>query len=114
MIQITQVWVINHRKEKHFFFTKTRSKLVDDIQSKTFDEIADNSDNLEGQGIEKIIIPSNIIHIYTRLEVLLGFKLSGHTNTLTEAGNLIDKFYNRGEIQNEEQYRNALNKFSTQ
>ena len=27
---------------------------------------------LKGRGVEKIIIPSNIIDIYTRLEVLLG------------------------------------------
>ena len=67
-------------------------------------------DNLKGLGIEKIIIPSNIIDIYTRLEILLGLKLSGHTNTLTEASNLIDEIYKRGEIQNELQNRNALNK----
>ena len=58
-------------------------------------------------------IPSNIIDNYTRLEVLLRFKLSGHNDTLTEASNLIDELYKRGEIQNEQQYRNALNKFST-
>ena len=68
---------------------------------------------LEGRGIEKIIIPSNIIDIYTRLEVLLGLKLSGHTDTLTEASNLTDELYKRGEIQKKQQYRNALNKFST-
>ena len=68
--------------------------------------------NLEGQGV-KIIIPSNIIDIYIRLEVLLGLKLSGHTDTLTEASNLVDEFYKRGEIRNKQQYRNALNKFST-
>ena len=67
---------------------------------------------LKGKGIEKIIIPSNIIDIYTRLEVLLGLKLSGHTDTLTEASNLIDELYKRGEIQTKQQYRNALNKFS--
>ena len=67
---------------------------------------------LKGQGL-KIIIPSNIIDIYTRLEVLLGLKLSGPTDTLTEASNLMDELYKRGEIQNEQQYRNALNKFST-
>ena len=61
----------------------------------------------------KIIIPSNIIEIYTRLEILLGLKLSGQTNTLTEASNLIDQLYKRGEIQNEQQYRNALDKFSS-
>ena len=69
-------------------------------------------DNLKGQGSEKIFIPSNIIDIYTRLEILLGLKLSGHTDTLTEASNLIDELYKRGEIQNKQQYRNALNKFS--
>ena len=72
-----------------------------------------NKRNLVGQGIEKNIIPSNIIHIYTRLEVLLGLKLSGHTDTLTDASNLIDELYKRGEIQNKQQYRNALNKYST-
>ena len=69
---------------------------------------------LKGRGIEKIIIPSNIVDIYTRLEILLGLKLSGHSHTLTEASNLIDELYKRGEIQNKQQYRNALDKFSTQ
>ena len=68
---------------------------------------------LKGRRLEKIIIPSNIIDIYTRVEVLLGLKLSGHSDTLTEASNLIDELYKRGEIQNKQQYRNALNKFST-
>ena len=67
---------------------------------------------LQGEGL-KIIIPSNIIDIYTRLEILLGLKLSGHTDTLTEASNLIDELYKRGEIQKKQQYRNALDKFST-
>ena len=67
---------------------------------------------LEGEGL-KIIIPSNIIDIYTRLEVLLGLNLSGHTNTLTEASNLIDDFFKRGEIQNKQKNRNALNKLQT-
>ena len=35
---------------------------------------------LTGQGIEKIIIPSNIIDIYTRLEILLGLNLAGHSD----------------------------------
>ena len=69
--------------------------------------------NLEGLGIEKIIVPSNIIDIYTRLEVLLGFKSSADTDTLTEASNLIIELYKRGETQNEQQYQNALDKFST-
>ena len=94
------------------FLIKTLPKLVEKIQNKTFEEINDDSDSdLQGQGV-KIIIPSNIIDIYTRLEVLLGLKLSGHTDTLTEASNLIDELYKRGEIQNKLQYRNALDKFT--
>ena len=53
---------------------------------------------LKGRGIEKIKTPSDRIDIYTRLEVLLGLKLSGHTDILTEASNLIDELYKRGEI----------------
>ena len=75
-------------------------------------ENVEDSSDLEGQGV-KIIIPSNIIDIYTRLEVLLGLKLSGNSDTLTEASNLIDELYKRGEIQNKQQYRNALDKFTT-
>ena len=72
-------------------------------------EYVEDSSDLEGLAI-KIIIPNTIIDIYTRLEVLLGLKLSGHTDTLTEASNLIDDLYKRGEFQNKQQYRNALNK----
>ena len=68
--------------------------------------------NLSGKGV-KIIIPSNIIDIYTRLEVLLVLKLSGHTDTLTKASNLMDELKQRGEIQNNQQNRNARNKFQT-
>ena len=39
----------------------------------------------------EIIIPSKNIDIQTKLEVLLGLKLSGHTDTLTEASNLKDE-----------------------
>ena len=103
--------VISLRKEK--LLTISLLRMVEDIQNKTFEEIIDNSDNLEGQGTEKIIKPSNIIDIYTRLEVLLGLKLSGHPDTLAESSNLFDELYKRGEIQNEKQYRNALAKFHT-
>ena len=96
------------------FFTITLPKLVNNIQSKTLDEIIDNPSDLQGQGIEKNTRPSNIIDNYTRLEILPGLKLSGHTNTLTEASNLIDELYKRGEIQNEKQYGNALDKLNTQ
>ena len=94
------------------FFTKTLPELVDDIQNKTFDEITDDSDDIQGERV-KIILLSNVIDIYTRLEILLGLKLSGHSDTSTEASNLIEELYKRGEIQNEQQYRNAFSKFST-
>ena len=87
-------------------------KAIDKIRNPPLPSIENVSDSeLEGQGL-KIIIPSNIIDIYTRLEILLGLKLSGYTDTLTEASNLIDELYKRGEIQNKQQYRNAPNKFS--
>ena len=54
----------------------------------------------------KIIIPSNILVIRTTSVVLLGIKLRVHTDTLKEA-NLIDERYERGQIQNEQEYRNA-------
>ena len=82
------------------------------IRNPPLPTIENESDNLQGEGV-KIIIPSNILDIYTRLEVFLGLKLSGHTDTLTEASNLIDELYKRGEIQNKQQYQNALNKFLT-
>ena len=94
------------------FFTIRLPKLVEEIQNKTIEEITIDSDSdLQGDGVE-IIIPSNIIDIYTRLEILLGLNLSGYTGTLTEASNLIDELYKRGEIQNKQQYRNAPKNFS--
>ena len=81
--------LINNRKEK-IFFTKALPKLVEENQKESFDEITDNSDNLDGQGL-KFIIRSNISDIYNRLEVLLGLNLSGHTDTLTEGSNSIEK-----------------------
>ena len=96
----------NRVSKRKTFFTKTLPKLVEKIENRTFDEFIEDSDDFQGQGL-KIIIPSNIFDIYKKLEVLLGLKLSGHTNTLTEASALIDNFYKMGEIQNKQQYRNA-------
>ena len=88
-------------------------KAIGKIQNPPLPSIEKVSDfDLEGQGA-KITIPSNIIDIYTRLAKLLGLNLSGHTDTLTEASNLTDELFTKGEIQNEQQYRNALDKFST-
>ena len=88
-------------------------KEIAKIRNPALPAIENEADNLQGEGVEKIIIPSDIVDIYTRLEVLLGLRLSGHTNTLSEASNLIDELYKRGEIQNKQQYLNALNKFQT-
>ena len=85
-----------------------KTDLDDDVR-----KILKLDTNLKGKGVEKIIIPSNIIEIYTRLEVLLGLKLSGHTDSLTEASALIDELYKRGEIRTKQQCRNALDKFLT-
>ena len=90
-------------------------KVVNKIRNPplpTFENLEETSDDLQGEGV-KLIIPSNIIHIYTRLEVILGLKLSGHTDTLTKASNLLDELNKGGEKKNKQQYRNALNKFST-
>ena len=63
--------------------------------------------------LRKNFNPSNIIDIYTRLEIFSRLKLSGHTNTLREASNIIDELYKRGENQNKQKHRYALNQFST-
>ena len=89
-------------------------KVIDKMRNPPLPAIENEEDSsdLQGEGV-KIIIPSNIIDIYTRLEVLLGLKLSGHTDTLTEASNLIGELYKRREIQNKQQYRNSLKKINT-
>ena len=92
------------------FFSEIYLKKVAEIESRFVDE--ELSNHLKRQGV-KIVIPFNIIDLHTRIEVLLGLNLSGHTNTLTEASNLIDDLYKRGEIQNEQHYRNATDKFHT-
>ena len=100
--------------KRKVFFTKELPKLAEEIQNKTFDEIAlDSNIDLQGEGVVKFFIPSNKIVIYTRLEVLVGLKLSGHTDTLIDTSNLFDELHKRGEIQNKQQYRNASDKFST-
>ena len=99
-------------------YTRNRGKQTNQMQFftrliKQFRDIKkEEPDKLEGQGL-KIIIPSNIIDIYTRLEILIGLKLAGHSDILTEASALIDELYKRGEIPNKQQYRNALDKFLT-
>ena len=87
-------------------------KAIAKIRNHTLPAIENVYDDLQGERVE-IIIPSNIIEIYIRLESLLGLKLSSHTNISTESSNLIDELNKRGEIQIEQQYRKTLNKFST-
>ena len=56
----------DNKSKRKTFLTEKLPKLVDEIQNRTFEEIAlDSDNNLQGEG-EKIIIPSNIIDIYTR------------------------------------------------
>ena len=40
--------------------------------------------------------------------------MSGHTDNLTAASNLIDEIYRKGEWQTKQQFRNALDAFHTQ
>ena len=100
------------KSNRRTIFTITLPQLVDDFPNKTIEEITDGSDDLQGEGV-KIINPSNIIDVYTRLEILLGLKLSGYTDTPTEASNFIDELYEKCEIQIEQHYQNPLDKFST-
>ena len=58
----------DRQSKRKTFLSKTLPKLVEEIQNKTFDEITDSSDELEGQEL-KIIFPSNLTDIYNRIEV---------------------------------------------
>ena len=78
-----------------------RNNLDDDVGRILYLDI------IKARGIEKFIIPITIFTIYTRLEILLGLKFSGHKKTLTEASNFTDDLHKRGEMQNEQQYRNV-------
>ena len=93
-------------KRRTFLLTGMLEKVAE-IQSKPLNE--DEAVDLQGQGMK--IIHSNVLDIWTRLKFLQGLTLFGHVDTLTEAKNLMDELHKRGEIQTEEQYRNALDKF---
>ena len=60
----------------------------------------DGSLSLADEG-RKIFIPSMIFDIWTKLEVLVVLRLSGLTDTLREASNLIDELFERGQKSNE-------------
>ena len=85
-------------------------KAVFKIQNHILPAVENTSDEIQGEGA-KITIPGNIIDICTKPDILLGLNLSSHTDTLTEASKLVDELYKRGEIQNKQQHRYALNKF---
>ena len=80
-----------------------RDRYIQNKLDKDVDKTLNKDKQLKGEGVEKSIIPSNIIDIYTGFEVLLGLNLSGHTDTLTEASNLIDDYTN------EEKYKTNSN-----
>ena len=56
----------------------------------TSSENENRHDNLRAEEV-KFVIKCNIFDLWTRLEVLLGLKLAGHTDTLTEASIPIDE-----------------------
>ena len=93
---------------------KTRNPTLPTIENmeNSYEEVS--NDDLEGQGIEKIVIPSNRNDTYIRIQISLGLKLSVHSDILTEASNLKDEIKRWGGKQNGEQYRKALDKFATQ
>ena len=84
------------------------------IASGESDEYESLESDLEGNGTKTIVVPSDSDEIWTRLQVLLGLKLAGHTDTLIEASQLLDALFKKGEIETEQQYRNAIDKFKSQ
>ena len=83
------------------------------ITSGESDEYESLESDLEGKGTKTIVVPSDFDEIWTTLQVLLGLKLAGHTDTLIEASQLLDALFKKGEIKTEQQYRNAIDKFTT-
>ena len=91
----------------------SRDRYIKNYRDDDVRKILNLDTKLSGRGIEKIIIPSNINDIYSRLEVLLGIKLSGQTNIFTWASNLKDELFKRIETQKKQKYRNALDKIQS-
>ena len=85
-----------------------RGKLNADVEKISHTSFISDFD-LEIQGL-KIIIQSNIIDLCTRSQDLLGLKVSGHTNNLTEASKLFEELYKRSENLYKQHYQNALDK----
>ena len=93
-------------KRKNFVLNDVPNK-VEKLQNISMEEF-----NLQGLGL-KIITSSNILDIYTRLEVSMGIKLSGHSDIFTEVSNFIDELRKIGDTQTEQHYRYALGVFNT-
>ena len=90
---------------RKLFSIEDLPRRVAETESGKVDE--DESDNVQGEGM-KFVLPSNIIGVWIRLEVSLGLKLSRHTDTLTEAGNLMDDLLKILEIRSEQQNKNPV------
>ena len=104
-------------KSKRRDYIKTKLLLrVQKILNPPIAAIASGESNeyvsdLEGNGTKTIVVPSDSDEIWNRLQVLLGLKLAGYTDTLIEASQLLDALFKKGEIKTEQQYRNAIDKF---
>ena len=105
--EIRYTGVGDKKSRRENFLVINLPEKVADIEKRTINNV------LQREGM-KNHIPSDIIDIYARRENFPRLKLPGHNITLTEATNLKDDSYRRGEFQNEEQYRNAIDKFHTQ
>ena len=76
--------------------TKRRSKMsrkfqnIKQILSQKLKTTEDGPDFLQGEGTT-FIFPFTIIDFWTRIKIVLGLKVSAHTNTLTGGSNSIDE-----------------------
>ena len=100
-----------HNRKRRKGRLSSRDRYIKNDLDNDVTKISNLDNKLKGKGVEKTIIPSNTLDVYTRLEVLLVLKLSGHIDILTEASALIDQLHKMGEIQFEQQYQNALDKY---
>ena len=85
------MWLnIREKKIEPLTIKKSTKDLLRRVAKKSRLIDAEASDELQDEG-KKIIIAFKIIDIWTRLEVFLRRKLSGHTIILTQASNKIDE-----------------------
>ena len=80
------------RMEDALYILPKAKNRIQNLTLPSIENIEVVSDSLQGERV-KIVIPSNIIDIYTRLKKLLGLRLSGNNDTLTEISNLIEELY---------------------